>query len=327
MAGREWIFPVAQGAMHAELLTKLKALGEPTRLRIMTLLLRGELTVSEIMQVLGQSQPRVSRHLKLLADAGLCERYPEGGWVFYRLARSRVGERLAALLEEMARGDDPEIARDLIRLNEVRRLRAETAQKYFEVAAEQWARIRGLHFSEEAVETAMLEAAGDRHFRQHLDVGTGTGRMLEIFANRAEEGIGVDLSREMLTVARSKMSEAGLANRLVRQADATALPLETGSVDLITVHQVLHYIAHPRRALAEWARVLAPGGLLLLADFETHDFEGFRAEYHHAHLGFEQAELKAWLIEAGLQPASIKPLAASRGDGGLTVLICVATRN
>ncbi|MCC5981754.1 MAG: metalloregulator ArsR/SmtB family transcription factor [Oceanicaulis sp.] len=312
--------------MHAELLTKLKALGEPTRLRIVTLLLRGELTVSEIMQVLGQSQPRVSRHLKLLADAGLCERYPEGGWVFYRLARSRVGERLAALLEEMARSDDPEIARDLVRLNEVRRLRAQTAQKYFEVAAEQWAKIRGLHFSEEAVEAAMLEAAGDRRFRLHLDVGTGTGRMLEIFAERAEDGMGVDLSREMLTVARSKMSEAGLVNRLVRQADATALPLEPGAADLITVHQVLHYLDAPERAIAEWARVLAEGGLLLLADFETHGFEEFASEYHHAHLGFGRAELKSWLEAAGLTVRSLEPLVPAKQEDGLTVLICVAEK-
>ncbi|MGY6532268.1 ArsR/SmtB family transcription factor [Glycocaulis sp.] len=312
--------------MHAELLTKLKALGEPTRLRIVTLLLRGELTVSEIMQVLGQSQPRVSRHLKLLADAGLCERYPEGGWVFYRLARSRVGERLAALLEEMARSDDPEIARDLARLNEVRRLRAQTAQKYFEVAAEQWAKIRGLHFSEEAVEAAMLKAAGDRGFRLHLDVGTGTGRMLEIFAERAEDGMGVDLSREMLTVARSKMSEAGLVNRLVRQADATALPLEPGAADLITVHQVLHYLDTPERAIAEWARVLAPGGLLLLADFETHGFEEFASEYHHAHLGFARAELKSWLEAAGLTVRSLEPLVPAKREDGLTVLICVAEK-
>lgn len=312
--------------MHAELLTKLKALGEPTRLRIVTLLLRGELTVSEIMQVLGQSQPRVSRHLKLLADAGLCERYPEGGWVFYRLARSRVGERLAALLEEMARSDDPEIARDLTRLNEVRRLRAQTAQKYFEVAAEQWARIRGLHFSEEAVETAMLEAAGGRQFRLHLDVGTGTGRMLEIFAHQAEDGMGVDLSREMLTVARSKMSEAGLVNRLVRQADATALPLEPGAADLITVHQVLHYLDAPERAIAEWARVLAPGGLLLLADFETHGFEEFASEYHHAHLGFARGELKNWLEAAGLTVRSLEPLVPAKREDGLTVLICVAEK-
>lgn len=312
--------------MHAELLTKLKALGEPTRLRIVTLLLRGELTVSEIMQVLGQSQPRVSRHLKLLADAGLCERYPEGGWVFYRLARSRVGERLAALLEEMARSDDPEIARDLARLNEVRRLRAQTAQKYFEVAAEQWSKIRGLHYSEEAVEAAMLKAAGDRRFRLHLDVGTGTGRMLELFAERAEDGMGVDLSREMLTVARSKMSEAGLANRLVRQADATALPLETGAADLITVHQVLHYLEQPERAVSEWARVLAPGGLLLLADFETHGFEEFASDYHHAHLGFARADLKAWLERAGLQALSIEPLSQGKRAGKLTVLISVATK-
>ncbi len=312
--------------MHAELLTKLKALGEPTRLRIVTLLLRGELTVSEIMQVLGQSQPRVSRHLKLLADAGLCERYPEGGWVFYRLARSRVGERLAALLEEMARSDDPEIARDLARLNEVRRLRAETAQKYFEVAAEQWARIRGLHFSEEAVEEAMLKAAAGRRFSLHLDVGTGTGRMLEIFADRADDGMGVDLSREMLTVARSKMSEAGLVNRLVRQADATALPLETGAADLITVHQVLHYLDAPERAIAEWTRVLAPGGLLLLADFETHGFEEFASEYHHAHLGFGRAELKSWLEAAGLTVRSLEPLVPAKQEDGLTVLICVAEK-
>ncbi|PWE18955.1 ArsR family transcriptional regulator [Marinicauda salina] len=312
--------------MHHELLAKLKALGEPTRLRIVTLLSRGELTVSEIMHVLGQSQPRVSRHLKLLADAGLCERFPEGGWVFYRLARNRVGEKLAALIEEMSDSADADIARDLARLEDIKRLRAETAEKYFEKAAGGWARIRSLQFPEAGVEDAMREMAGDRRFGLHLDVGTGTGRMLELFADRAAEGMGVDLSREMLSVARSKISEAGLSRHFVRQADASALPVETGAADLVTVHQVLHYLDAPGRAIAECARVLAPGGLFLIVDFAEHEFEAFRVEHHHRHLGFAPETMSAWLAEAGLVEAERRELPPEGVESGLTVTIWSAEK-
>jgi DNA-binding transcriptional ArsR family regulator len=253
--------------MQADLLAKLKALAEPTRLRIVSLLSQGELTVSEIMQVLGQSQPRVSRHLKLLADAGLCERFPEGGWVFYRLMRTGPVSRLAAMVEEFTDGGDPQVQRDHQRLAELKRARALEAAKYFEAAATEWSHIRALHFSESAVEAALVDLTGGRRFAHHVDVGTGTGRMLELFRDQAEDGMGVDLSREMLHVARAKLSEAGLSNRFVRQADASALPLDAGAADLVTVHQVSALSARPPRragrvrARAGAWRAAACGGL------------------------------------------------------------------
>lgn len=312
--------------MQSELLTMLKALGEPTRLRVVSLLAHGEMTVSEIMQVLGQSQPRVSRHLKLLADAGLCERFPEGGWVFYRMVRSGAVSRLAAIVEESTQADDPQVQRDRQRLAELKALRSRNAELYFKAAAQQWAHIRSLHFSEESVEGDLLAAAAGRRFDNHVDVGTGTGRMLELFSEQSENGMGVDLSREMLHVARAKLSEAGLASRFVRQADASALPLEDGGADLMTLHQVLHYLPAPDQALAECARVLAPGGLLLIVDFDEHRHEALRHEHHHKHLGFPPARVTGWLEAAGLKLKSLKVLEPEDLEGGLTVLIWAAEK-
>jgi len=312
--------------MQSDLLAKLKALAEPTRLRIVSLLAQGELTVSEIMQVLGQSQPRVSRHLKLLADAGLCERFPEGGWVFYRLMRTGPVSRLAALVDEFTEANEPQVHRDRQRLSELKRLRAEAAARYFEAAAAEWSQIRSLHFSEEEVEAAMVSLTEGRAFAQHVDVGTGTGRVLELFIDQAEEGMGVDLSREMLHVARAKLTEAGLSSRFVRQADASALPLDAGATDLVTVHQVLHYLPDPQAALSECARVLAPGGLLLVVDFAEHHHETLRAEHHHRWLGFPPAQVTAWLQSSGLTLKSLRTLEPEGIESGLTVLIWAAER-
>lgn len=309
-----------------ELLKQLRALAEPTRLRITTLLFRGELTVSELMQILGQSQPRVSRHLKMLVDAGLAERLPEGAWVFYRLAKSAVGEKLAALIDEMANADNPNLARDLERLAKVKQARADAAQAYFHDAARNWEQIRALHFPEAEVEAAIRGAAGRGPFQLHLDIGTGTGRILELFADRAKDGIGIDLSHEMLNVARSKIAEAGLVDRFVRQADAGALPIDAGAADLVTVHQVLHYLDDPMRALNECARVLAPGGRLIIADFAPHSFEILRAEHHHRRLGFSREEIAGWLETAGLEPGETIALEPDDPETLLTVLIWTATK-
>jgi ubiquinone/menaquinone biosynthesis C-methylase UbiE/predicted DNA-binding transcriptional regulator len=312
--------------MQSELLTMLKALAEPTRLRVVSLLAHGEMTVSEIMQVMGQSQPRVSRHLKLLADAGLCERFPEGGWVFYRLVRTGPVSRLASIIEDFTDAEDPQVQRDRQRLAELKQLRSRNAELYFKVAAQQWARIRSMHFSEDAVEEALIEAAGGRRFNNHVDVGTGTGRMLELFSDQSENGMGVDLSREMLHVARAKLSEAGLASRFVRQADASALPLEDGAADLVTLHQVLHYLDAPQDALTECARVLAPGGVLLIVDFDEHRHEALRQEHHHKHLGFPSARVTSWLETAGLRLTKLTALEPENLEGGLTVLIWAAQK-
>ena len=312
--------------MPGELLPMLKALAEPTRLRIVALLAHGEMTVSEIMQVLGQSQPRVSRHLKLLADAGLCERFPEGGRVFYRLVRTGPVASLAGVVEEFSDADDPQVQRDRQRLAELRKLRSENAEQYFKAAAQEWAHIRSLQYSEEAVEAALLALTEARAFERHVDVGTGTGRMLEIFSDQAEEGMGVDLSRDMLNVARAKLSEAGLATRFVRQADASALPLDDGAADLVTVHQVLHYLEDPKAGLEECVRVLAPGGLLLVVDFDEHRHAALRDDHHHRHLGFPPAQVASWLQSAGLTLKALKALEPEGVEGGLTVLIWAAVK-
>ena len=312
----------------SDLLKKLKALAEPTRMRIVALLRQGELTVSELMTILGQSQPRVSRHLKLLVEAGLAERLPEGAWVFFRLSSDEAARSLAGLVCDAERADDPELARDLVRLDEVKRTRADEAERYFATVARDWERIRALHFPEAEVERALREAAGEGPFRLHLDIGTGTGRMLEVFADRARDGVGVDLNHEMLTVARANIARAGLADRWVRQGDAGALPLERGAADLVTVHQVLHYLDHPARVIAECARVLAPGGRLVIADFAPHALEFLREDHHHRRLGFEPSELESWIREAGLEPAparALKPAGKAR-DERLTVLILTAEK-
>ncbi len=313
--------------MSADLLPMLKALAEPTRLRIVALLAHGEMTVSEIMQVLGQSQPRVSRHLKLLADAGLCERFPEGGWVFYRLVRSSLVSGLAGVVEEFADFEDPQAQRDRQRLAEVKSQRRAHAELYFKAAAQEWAHIRSLQYSEDAVESALLAQADGRGFNLHVDVGTGTGRMLELFNEQAREGMGVDLSRDMLNVARAKLSEAGLTTRFVRQADASALPVEDGAADLITVHQVLHYLQEPKVALDECVRVLAPGGLLLVVDFDEHRHETLREDHHHRHLGFPPAKVASWLQSSGLTLKALRALEPAGIEGGLTVLIWAAIKS
>ncbi|MEO1039715.1 MAG: metalloregulator ArsR/SmtB family transcription factor [Pseudomonadota bacterium] len=293
-------------------------------MRIVALLRHGELTVSELMAILGQSQPRVSRHLKLLVEAGLAERLPEGAWVFFRLSGGAAARSLAELAATPEVVNDPELARDLTRLDEVKRARADAAEAYFETVARDWERIRALHFPEDAVEAALREAAGAGPFTLHLDIGTGTGRMLEVFADQARDGLGVDLNHEMLTVARANIARAGLSDRWVRQADAGALPVESGTADLITVHQVLHYLDHPGRVIAECGRALAPGGRIVIADFARHALEFLRENHHHRRLGFEPAEIEAWLREAGLEPEAPQAL-ASKGDGErLTVLIMAA---
>lgn len=311
-----------------DVLGKLKALAEPTRLRIVSLLYRGELTVTELVTILGQSQPRVSRHLKLLVDAGLAERLPEGAWVFYRLSKNALSERLAALIGELAASSDQELQRDIVRLEEVKQTRATAAAEYFEAAARDWERIRALQFSEEAVEDVLLKQAGPGPFYLHLDVGTGTGRMLELFAERARDGIGIDLSHEMLTVARSNIAKAGLSDRFVRQADASALPVESNKADLVTIHQVLHYLDNPRKAIEECVRVLAPGGSLLIVDFASHSLEFLREEHHHRHLGFEDGYISSILSKAGLKTDPVTTLRNEKRSGEqLTVQIWSARKS
>ncbi|HEY1258039.1 MAG TPA: metalloregulator ArsR/SmtB family transcription factor [Stellaceae bacterium] len=304
------------------LLAALRAVAEPTRLRLLVLCARGELTVSELTQILGQSQPRTSRHLKLLCEAGLLDRFREASWVFYRLSRSGTAAALARHLVEVCGETDPMIALDLQRLEAVKRQRADMASAYFRENAAHWHRIRSLYVDEREVEAALVDiiAAGDP--RDLLDIGTGTGRMLEVLAPRVEMALGIDQSREMLAVARVNLEQAGLENGQVRLGDMYRLALPDASFDAVVIHQVLHYADRPAAAIAEAARVLRPNGILVVVDFAPHDLEFLRQEHAHRRLGFADAEIVEWFCAAGLDPTAPRSLP---GDP-LTVVIWTAHR-
>lgn len=280
------------------LLASLRAAAEPTRLRLLALCAQGELAVSELTQILGQSQPRVSRHLKLLCDAGLLGRLREGAWVFYRIEE---GAELAQTLIGQLSADDTVIARDLERLAAVRKARARKAAAYFRANAERWNEIRSLHVDDGEVEAALQRLfAQDPEIPDFLDVGTGTGRMLEIFGRKVRHGTGVDLSREMLALARANLDQASLKHCHVRLGDMYALPVPDASIDVALFHQVLHFADEPAAAIAEAARVLRPGGRLAVVDFAPHDLENLRTEHAHRRLGFGDREVGLWFRAAGL---------------------------
>ncbi|MEH3103511.1 MAG: metalloregulator ArsR/SmtB family transcription factor [Sphingomonas phyllosphaerae] len=271
-----------------------RALADESRLRIVALLGAMELSVGELAQVLGQSQPRVSRHVKILCDAGLAERRKEGSWVFVALGeRARVTPVLAAL---DAYGVAGEVEADIARLSAVRADRAAAAAAWFEAHAGEWDAIRSLHVAEDQVEAAMRALLGPAPLGRLIDIGTGTGRMIELFAPAATHVLGIDKSSEMLRLARARVGEQAE----LRQADLYALPVADGGVDVAILHHVLHFAQQPGAAIAEAARVLDDYGRLLIADFASHDREELRARDAHTRLGFADAQIAGWFEKAGL---------------------------
>jgi ubiquinone/menaquinone biosynthesis C-methylase UbiE len=296
---------------------RFQALADPTRLRILALLRIMELSVGELAQVLGQSQPRVSRHLKILADAGVLERRKEGSWVFLRLSDSGRLESVFALVDDWA--DQATLtffASDAARTEGIRAERAEAANRYFAGHASVWDQIRSLHVAESEVERAIDAALGRRSLGRLVDIGTGTGRMIELFGPRSTQAIGIDRSSEMLRLARVKLEAAGIHSSL-RQGDMYALPLDDGSADSVIIHQVLHYAHSPASAIVEAARVLSPGGTLLVVDFAAHEREELRATDAHIRLGFEDEVMAGWFNAAGLEVDQVQHLKG----GELTVTL------
>ena len=304
------------------MLAALRAAAEPTRLRILSLCAGGELTVSELVRILGQSQPRVSRHLKLLVDAGLLDRVREGSWVFHRLAYDDPGGTMARQLIALLPDDAAAAPLDMDRLAEVKRQRAEAAAAYFRRNAARWDDVRSLYVEEEVVEAVLRRLLPRRGVRDLLDIGTGTGRMLEVFASQARRVLGIDLSPAMLAVARTNIERAGIANGQVRKADMYRLPFSSESFDAATIHQVLHFADDPGKAIAEAARVLRPSARLLVADFAPHDLEFLRDEHEHRRLGFSDSEVAVWFKSAHLK---IKDTVHLPGDP-LTVTVWMGVK-
>ena len=307
--------------MHTAL-PVFRALADPTRIRILLLVRRMELAVGELAQVLGQSQPRVSRHVRILADAGLVRRYKEGAWVFVRLGDA---DPIIAALDAWGEGEPHG---DIARLAAVRAERATAAEGYFAAQAGNWDRLRSAHVAECDVEAAVVAALAGRSLGTLLDIGTGTGRMIELLGGSARAAIGIDRSPEMLRLARGRIEAAGLAHAEVRHGDMFALPHADASIDTVVLHQVLHFADAPGQAVAEAARVLAPGGRLLVADFAPHDREELRAAQAHTRLGFDDATVSGWMSAAGLRPRVVAHLAAPEGIAQpLTVALWLGERD
>jgi ArsR family transcriptional regulator len=281
------------------LVETLRAVAEPTRLRLVALLAESELTVSDLVSILGQSQPRLSRHLKLLCDAGVLERSPEGVNVYFRLSSGQPGGAVRDCLKNL---DDDDAVRilDRRRLSAIRRSRAVSAETYFQRHAADWDAIRSLHIPEADVEQAIRKLLPRKKVGDLLDLGTGTGRMLQLCAGNAEHAVGIDLSREMLAVARANLDAPEYRNCSLRRASAEQLPFTDSSFDVVLSHMVLHFLPEPELAIAEAARVLRPRGRLILVDFAPHDSSVLGAEHAHRWPGFTDAQIGEWMEEAGL---------------------------
>ena len=304
----------------AELVAALRAAGESTRLRLLALLAEGEHSVKDLTEILGQSQPRVSRHLKLLADAGLVTRNAEGAWAYYRLADSEPAADLGHWLIARLDPSDPDRVRDRLRTEAVRNAQQAQAAAYFAKVAESWDELRQLHVPEEAVEGAILDVVRGRAIDLMIDLGTGTGRMLELLSAYYRRGIGIDSSREMIAIARAKLAAASITHAQVRLGDIADLDGSAGRADLIIIHQVLHYFDDPGRAIAQARRAVAPGGEILVVDFAPHELEFLRAEHAHRRLGLSEGQMAGWARAADLSVAGLTKFPPTNASG-LTVCL------
>jgi ubiquinone/menaquinone biosynthesis C-methylase UbiE len=310
-----------------QLLNIMRALADPTRLRIAMLIRQLELSVGEVVQILGQSQPRVSRHIRILHEAGIAERRKEGSWVFLRPGLHLNNGSMDALFALTDGSEARIVLRDLTKLAEVRAARADMAAAYFAEHAGEWDQLRSLHVAESEVEAAMLRLLNIAPLGNVLDIGTGTGRMIELFAARAARFTAIDNNAEMLRVARAKLSASGrhdhAARVEIKLGDFNALPLADGGFDTILLHQVLHYAQDPDKVISEAVRVLAPSGRIMIVDFAAHDREDLRTVHAHARLGFTDEMISRAFAACGLHMAHRDTL-----DGGaLTVKIWLGQKD
>ncbi len=302
------------------LLAQMRAAAEPTRLRLLALAAANELCVAELVQILRQSQPRLSRHLKLLADAELLDRTRDGSHVFFRVSDSAGGRLVCDLLARIPE-NDPVRQADQRQAARVVAERARLASELFRREGADWDEVRALKLPSAKIEAALTKALPTRLGRV-LDIGTGTGRLIEVLSPQADEVIGVDASSAMLALARDRIARRRLGNSSVRLGDMYRLPFSDRKFDAVTVQMVLHYAEDPAAVVQEAARMLAPKGTLAVVDLATHDDAAMMRARAHCQPGFDDTRMKTWLSAAGLRPVS--PVEVS---GPLTVRIWTAARH
>jgi ArsR family transcriptional regulator len=299
----------------------LRAAGEITRLRLLSLLSVGELSVKDLTEILDQSQPRVSRHLRLLTESGLVTRHAEGAWAFFRLSDEASAATLVQHLLEQLDTSDPVLQADVMRLDAVQRDHQARAASYFSKVAMDWDRVRSLHAPESAVEDAIVEMMDGVEVNLFIDLGTGTGRMLELLDGHFKKGVGIDSSREMISVARSKFERSGQKSVFVRLGDIAQLDEYRASAELAMLHQVLHHFVDPGQALDSARQTLKPGGKIVVVDFMPHKLEFLREEQAHKRLGLSHEQMHAWANAAGLHVTDSREIPHNKPGGGLTVCI------
>jgi ArsR family transcriptional regulator len=283
-----------------KLLRILKATADPSRIRLLILCAHGEFTVSELVQVIGQSQPRVSRHLKILCDAGLLQRTQQGNWAFYRSFSKGVEAEFLLRLTALIPAKDPTIQLDQQRLMKLKNDRLQAATLYFQENASDWDSIRALHVDDVNIERELQKCVVAAKPRKLLDIGTGTGRILKVLGPCVQDAEGIDFSHEMLNLARVNLDDPSLRHCRVRHGDMYQLPYQDQFFDYITIHQVLHFIDQPQLVLKEATRVLKNGGQIAIIDFYSHEREELRTKYRHRRLGFSNDEIENWLDQVGL---------------------------
>tara|TARA_B100000925_G_scaffold59353_1_gene39591 strand:- start:4001 stop:5005 length:1005 start_codon:yes stop_codon:yes gene_type:complete len=294
------------GASVEKLLQGLRAAAEPTRLRIIALCGHAELSVTELVMILGQTQPRVSRHLKLLVEGGLLQRNKEGNRAYYRLSNEAEGADLARMLNDLMPGEDEVHTLDLSRLSSVKADRLRYAETFLDPYSQEIIELRGMWPPDEVIDKCILELLQDRSIEHLLDLGTGTGRILRTMAPFVAKGTGIDNSLEMLSIARARLDQDGIKNCQVRAGDMYRLPFKQNSFDLITINSLLRYADEPKKVIAEAARVLEKKGALLIVDLAAHDLSTLRDEYGHSWLGFSEVEMVEMLSEANLTVGQVK---------------------
>ena len=288
-----------------ELLLALRAAAEPTRLRILALAARGAFNVSELVTILGQSQPRLSRHLRLLVEAGLLRRQQEGVFCWFALpeASTPSGDLARQLIRRLS-DQEPVLEADRRLAAQALSERARIASDTFRQKGADWDEMTALGLPTAAVETALMSIAGQGPLGRVLDIGTGTGRVLELLGPRAEMGLGIDASAQMLALARSRLGQAGLAHCTVRRADMYRLPLPDGGdghgFDLTVLQMVLHHAEDPEAVLREAARVTRSGARIIVVDLAAHAPHALSETLAHRHRGFQEPRMRTMLQSVGL---------------------------